>query len=97
MQEIKEKTLIDTAVFTTKYVIEDKKTIVLVTHDIEDGAWQFFSDDSFVNFEEVAKVVGFQELINMDNSLLQILDMPLGYSATRKDEFDNWKIVKDND
>lgn len=95
MQEIKEETLIDTAVFTTKYVIEDKKTIVLVTHDIEDGAWQFFSDDSFDNFEEVAKIVEFQELINMDNSLLQIVDMPLGYSATRKDEFDNWKIVKD--
>lgn len=95
MQEIKEKTLIDTAVFTTKYVIEDKRTIILVTHDIEDGAWQFFSDDSLDNFEEVAKIVGFQELINMDDSLLQIVDMPLGYSATRKDEFDNWKIVKD--
>lgn len=95
MQEIKEETLIDTAVFTTKFVIEDKKTIVLVTHDIEDGAWQFFSDDSFDNFEEVAKIVGFQELINMDDSLLQIVDLPLGYSATRKDEFDNWKIVKD--
>lgn len=95
MQDIKEKALIDTAVFTTKFVIEDKRTIILVTHDIEDGAWQFFSDDSFDNFEQVAKIVGFQELINMDDSLLQIVDMPLGYSATRKDEFDNWKIVKD--
>ena len=97
MQDIKEETPIEIAVFTTKFVIEDKKTIVLVTHDIEDGAWRFFSDDSFENFEEVAKIVEFQELINMDNSLLQIVDLPLGYSATRNDEFDNWKIVKDND
>lgn len=95
MQEINEDTSMGIAVFTTKYVIEDRKTIVFVAHDIEDGAWQFFSDDSFDNFEEVAKIVGFQELINMDDSLLQIVDMPLGYSATRKDEFDNWKIVKD--
>lgn len=97
MQLIKQEKPIETAVFTTKFVIEDKKTIVLVTHDIEDGAWQFFSDDYFENFEEIAKIIGFQELINLDNSLLQIVDLPLGFCATRKDEFDNWKIVKEND
>lgn len=41
----------DTAVFTTKFVLDDKTTITYVTHEIEDGAWQFFSDDSFENFE----------------------------------------------
>ena len=31
----------NTAVFTTKFVIIDKKDISYVTHDKEDDAWQF--------------------------------------------------------
>ena len=85
---------LDTAVFTTKFVLDDNKTITYVTHELEDGAWQFFSDDSFENFEEVAKIVGLQEIFDMDNSLLEIADLPLGYCATRKDKFDNWTIKK---
>lgn len=85
----------DIAVFTTKFVLDDKKTITYVTHDIEDGAWQFFSDDSFENFEEVAKIVGLQEIFGMDNSLLEIADLPLGFCATRKDKFDKWTIKED--
>jgi hypothetical protein len=85
----------DIAVFTTKFVLDDKKTITYVTHDIEDGAWQFFSDDSFENFEEVAKIVGLQEIFDMDNSLFEISDLPLGFCATRKDKFDNWTIKED--
>ena len=60
------KDLFDTAVFTTRFVIEDKKTITYVTHEIEDGAWQFFSDDRFDDFESVAKVVGLREIIKLD-------------------------------
>jgi len=87
--------LIDTMVFTTKFVLEDKKTITFVTRDIEDGAWQFFSDDSFENYEDVAKLVGLQEIFQMDNSLLKIANLPLGFCATRKNKFDSWAIKKD--
>jgi hypothetical protein len=54
----------NTAVFTTKFVITDKKDITFVTHEKEDGAWQFFSNDHFDNFEDVAKVVGLGEILN---------------------------------
>jgi hypothetical protein len=89
------ETPLDTAVFTTKFVLDDNKIITYVTHDLEDGAWQFFSDDSFENFEEVAKIVGLQEIFDMDNTLLEIADLPLGFYATRKDKFDNWTIKED--
>jgi hypothetical protein len=59
----------NTAVFTTKYVIRDKKPITYVTHDEEDGAWQFFSSDEFENFEEVAMVVALAEIVAIDPSL----------------------------
>lgn len=86
---------LDTAVFTTKFVLDDNKTITYVTHEIEDGAWQFFSDDSFKNFEEVARVVGLQEILDIDNSMLEIADLPLGFCATRKDKFGKWTIKED--
>lgn len=92
MKEFKESP--NTAVFTTKYVLEDKKTITYVSHDEEDGAWQFFSDDKFDNYEEVAKVLALQEIIEMDSSLLELAEMPYGYYATRKHKDEEWKIFK---
>lgn len=73
---------LSTAVFSTRFVINDNKTITHITHDIEDGAWQFFSDNEFENYEDVAIIVGLGEIIEKDNSALEISDLPLGYFAT---------------
>jgi hypothetical protein len=82
----------NTAVFTTKYVIRDKKPITFVTHEEEDGAWQFFSSDELDNFEEVAMIVGLVEIIAIDASLLELADMPVGHYAIRETVNDNWSI-----
>ena len=84
----------DTAVFTTIFVLEDKKTITYVTHELEDGAWQFFSDDKFNDFEKVAKVVGLLEIMNIDSTLKDLMEMESGYFATRKNKEDKWTIKK---
>lgn len=84
----------NTAVFTTKFVIDEQNEITRVTHEIEDGAWQFFSDDKFDDFETIAKVVGLREIIDIDKSVLEIADLPLGYIATRKNKNDKWQIQK---
>ncbi|MFT4857894.1 MAG: hypothetical protein ACI9UV_002070 [Algoriphagus sp.] len=44
------KNSIDTAVFTTTFILFENKPITIVIHEIEDGAWQFFNDDEFENF-----------------------------------------------
>lgn len=85
---------LDTAVFTTKFVTEDKKTITYVTHDADDGAWQFFSDDEFEDFEKVAKIIGLGQIIKIDPTLTELADMPIGYYAIRKDKTKKWKIKK---
>ena len=82
------------AVFTTKFVVIYKKEITKVTHDDEDGAWQFFSSDNFDNFEQVVKIVGLGEIIKIDSSVLEIADMPIGHFAHRKFKGDNWIIEK---
>jgi hypothetical protein len=85
---------LNTAVFTTKYVIEDNKDITYVTHELEDGSWQFFSDDKFEDFTKVAKLVTLSNIIKSDKTVLEIADLPLGYYATRENRNEKWKIFK---
>lgn len=84
----------DTVAFTTKFVLEDKKVITYVTHEIEDGAWQFFSDDEFEDFESVAKIVGLNEIMEKDPTLKELINMEPGYIATRKYKGDMWNIKR---
>jgi hypothetical protein len=88
------KNSIDTAVFTTRFVLEDKKAITYVTHEIEDGAWQFFSDDKFDDFESVAKIVGLMEIVEIDPTVIEIINMDVGHVATRKNKGDKWTIKR---
>jgi hypothetical protein len=60
------KETLNTAVFTTKFVLKEKRTITYVTHDVQDGAWQFFSNDSFNKFEEVVAIVSLEQIIKID-------------------------------
>lgn len=85
----------NTAVFTTKFVIEDSKDITEVYHEADDGAWQFFSDDNFDDYAKVVMVVGLGEMVRHDDSILEIADIPLGYVAHRKFKGDKWIVEKE--
>lgn len=91
MKKFKEHS--STAVFTTKFVF-DNKDITTVYHEEEDGAWQFFSDDPFDNYEDVARIVSLGEIIALDSSLLELAEMPEGYYAHRHSRQDNWTIAR---
>ena len=86
----------NTAVFTTKFVLFDNKEITTVYHDEDDGAWQFFSDDHFDNYEDVAKIACLDEIVEMDETILELAEMPAGYYAFRKSKIDKWTIQKRN-
>jgi len=85
---------LNTAVFTTKFVVHDKKEITHVYHYLEDGAWQFSSEDNFENYEEIALILSLDEIIQLDSSILGVADLPLGFVATRKSKADDWTITK---
>jgi hypothetical protein len=85
---------LNTAVFTTKFVIVDKKDITMVRHESDDGAWTFFSNDEYQNYEDVAKIVGLSEIIEIDSTILEIADLPEGYYASRNTKEDDWKVEK---
>ena len=85
---------LNTAVFATKFIILDKKDITIVRHESEDGAWTFFSNDEYENYEEVAKVVALGQIIEIDSTILEIADLPKGYYASRKSKQDKWKVER---
>lgn len=82
----------NTAVFTTRFVMKEKKDILFVSHDREDGAWQFLSEDKIDRFEEVAMIVALQEIVKTDNTLLEVADLPMGCCAMRKKKGGKWKM-----
>jgi hypothetical protein len=83
---------LNTAVFTTTFVVLDRKEITCVIHEIEDGFWQFFSNDKFDHYEDVAMIISLEEIIEIDKTVLDIADLPLGYIATRPSSKDKWMI-----
>lgn len=77
------------AIFTTKQVIERSHPIVYVTHDRDDGAWQFLCGTT--NDDQDIRLIALGEIIKMDPSLKELADLPLGWEARRRDANDDWR------
>jgi hypothetical protein len=82
---------LNTAVFTTKYVLEMNSPILYVYHYEEDGAWQFSGEEKCIDSDY--RVISLEEIINIDKSILELAELPLGGEAYRGDKSSKW-IVK---
>jgi hypothetical protein len=80
------------AVITTSGIIKRKYPILYVSHDADDGSWQFHSGAE-INIEE-AKVISLSEIIELDKSLLALADLPLGWIAIRISPDSFWQYSK---
>jgi hypothetical protein len=81
------------AVLTTYQVLKGE-TILYVSHDEEDGSWQFHTGET-VN-ESDAKVVSLKRIVELDCSVMQLADLPLGWVATRLEADAVWQRLKCN-
>lgn len=80
------------AVFTTRKVVSGDCVILYVSHDADDGAWQFHSGVD--SNEDDPKIISLREVIRLDPSLLELADLPLGWIAIRKSQDDSWQRHK---
>lgn len=80
----------DVITISTKGIIEEEKTILYVTHDEDDGMWQFH-DGSDLN-EEDARVVSLKEVYELDSTIGNLSSMPFGWYAWRDSIDDEWKM-----
>jgi hypothetical protein len=76
------------AVFTTRKIVEGKGWIVHVTHDADDGAWQFLGL-SGAEMEE-ARVVSLREIVERNEAIKELADLPLGWHAWRESKTGKW-------
>lgn len=76
-------------VITTRDIINQKKKVVLVFHDKEDDVWQFLDGEDVR--EENAALVSISEMVQLDPSICELWDLPLGWGAFRDDETQPWK------
>jgi hypothetical protein len=76
-------------VFTSNQVIEKLKPILYVVHDDEDD-WQFLSGEETGN-EADGRIISIGTAISFDNTLKNILWLPPGTEAYRKDTGSEWQ------
>lgn len=82
----------DTAVITCCHIIDDEEPVLYVSHDSDDGMWQFMCGKSHDISE--ARIVSLMDIFNIDNSIGILSDMPLGFCAERENKDSKWKLYR---
>lgn len=73
----------DVAVFTTRAIVEEGAWIAHVSHDDEDGAWQFHGANPGSADMAEARIVSLRSLVERDPAVSDILDLRPGGRASR--------------
>lgn len=77
------------ATITTTKVLHENHPILLVTHDEEDGGWQFLCGTT--NNAQDGRVVGLGCIYEQDSSVGELADLPLGWRAWRESPGSPWQ------
>ncbi len=83
------------ATFTMRQVIHEGQPILLVTHDADDGAWQFLTGEPPKVSD--ALIVCLREMVKRDPSLTELADLPAGWRAWRESAEAAWQREPDKE
>jgi len=76
------------AVYTTRDIIEKGEPILIVTHDQDDGAWQFHTSNT--TWATDARIVALEEIVFQDPSVVELSDLPIVWIAMRDSNAGPW-------
>src|SRR4051812_30835929 len=79
----------ETEVITLERILQGRSSVLLVTHDEDDGAWQFLDGEHV--FEDDGAVVCLGEMVQLDPGLGQLGDLPVGWYAWRPEPGQPWR------
>lgn len=85
------KDLETTRVFTTKQITQHKEPVLHVTHDV-DGDWQFLPFETPDESDGV--LVSLKDIVDMDQTISELWDLPLGWHAWKRSPKDAWTKEK---
>jgi hypothetical protein len=77
------------ATITVRQIVVDGDPILRVSHDEDDGGWQFLTGGQ-VEMKD-AMLVGLGEIVALDPSVIELADLPLGWRATRENPDSPWQ------
>jgi hypothetical protein len=80
----------DVATISLRDIMERKRPILFVSHDADDGMWQF-TDGRDAPDADDAVVLGLGCVLELDPSIAELADLPFGWRAWRNDVREPWK------
>lgn len=79
------------AVIANRKIVLDGEWIAYVSHDSDDGAWQFHTNQPEPVSEGDAMMVSLQSIVRLDPTVLNLADLPLGWHAWRASKEAAWQ------
>lgn len=79
--------------FTVRSIISAAKPLLMVHHDAEDGTWSFLTGEP-IDMSE-AMLVSLKGMVERDETLRELADLPLGWTAVRLATEASWMRAPD--
>ena len=77
------------AVITLGRIMDGRNPILYVTHDEDDGGWQFLDGGDVT--EDDAMVVSLGNVVDHDETIRELADLPIGWHAVRDKAGGPWQ------
>ena len=78
-----------TAVFTNVRILDGELWVQYVTHDDEDGAWQFHPPGGRADMHE-ASLTSLKQTLALEPRIEELADLPLGWHVWRDEKDAAW-------
>jgi hypothetical protein len=82
------------AVIANRKIVDGRDWIAYVSHDLADGGWQFHNKEAAPAKVSDAAVVGLREIVQLDETIIELADLPPGWYAARKSKTSPWDRAK---
>ncbi|MWL91018.1 hypothetical protein GA566_26710 [Cupriavidus sp. SW-Y-13] len=82
------------AVIVNRTIVTEHAWIAYVSHDSDDGAWQFYTSQTEPVSESDAMLVSLRCVVEIDPTVQQLSDLPLGWHAWRDSASAPWTRAK---
>lgn len=79
----------NTACIVCDHVVNKERPILYASHDADDGTWQFLCGQDDHN-ESNAKVISLKNVTEIDETINDLYEMPLGVGAEREKPGAKW-------
>jgi hypothetical protein len=82
------------AVIVNRKILHEGDWIAYVSHDADDGGWQFHTNEPGPPKESDAAVISLGAVLKLDESIAELADLPPGWHAWREFQSSSWQRAK---